>query len=43
MAHAFPETAQLLRKNGFHVQTLDMTELMKAESGVTCSSLIIDG
>jgi dimethylargininase len=42
MPSAFPATADLLRQAGFRVQPLDMTELMKAESGVTCSSLIFD-
>jgi len=42
MPTAFPATASLLRRNGFRVVELDMTELMKAESGVTCSSLLFD-
>ena len=40
MPSAFPATAALLRAAGFQVETLEMTELMKAESGVTCSSLV---
>jgi dimethylargininase len=40
MPNAFPQTAAILRREGFRVAELDMTELMKAESGVTCSSLI---
>jgi len=40
MADAFPKTAAKLRAEGFDVRTVDMSELMKAESGVTCSSLI---
>jgi dimethylargininase len=40
MPNAFPRTAAILRREGFNVAELDMTELMKAESGVTCSSLI---
>ena len=40
MPNAFPQTAAILRREGFKVSELDMTELMKAESGVTCSSLI---
>jgi N-dimethylarginine dimethylaminohydrolase len=35
--------AALLRREGFQVVGLNMTELMKAESGVTCSSLLFDG
>lgn len=40
MPSAFPATADSLRDAGFRVELLDITELMKAESGVTCSSLI---
>ena len=43
IADAFPATAARLRESGFRVHPLDMTELMKAESGVTCSSLIFTG
>jgi len=40
MPNAYPATASILRAAGFQVVTLDMTEMMKAESGVTCSSLL---
>jgi dimethylargininase len=40
MPNAYPQTAAILRREGFQVAELDMTELMKAESGVTCSSLL---
>lgn len=43
MPNAYPATAALLRREGFQVVGLNMTELMKAESGVTCSSLLFDG
>jgi len=39
---AYPKTAQILRSNGFKVRELDVSELLKAESGVTCSSLIFE-
>lgn len=39
----FPRTAELLRATGRRVRTVDVSELMKAESGVTCSSLIFEG
>jgi dimethylargininase len=42
MPDAFPATAAILRAAGFNVRTLDLSELLKAESGVTCSSLIFD-
>lgn len=37
---AFPKTRRLLADCGFAVQTVDNTELAKAEGGVTCCSLI---
>jgi dimethylargininase len=42
MPGAYPRTAEVLRREGFTVRMLDMTELMKAESGVTCSSLLFE-
>jgi len=35
-----PRTADLLRQRGFDVVELDVSELQKAEAGVTCMSLI---
>lgn len=40
MPSSFPKTRDLLEKRGFHVQALDVSELQKAEAGVTCCSLI---
>ena len=37
-----PGTADLLRGRGFNVVELDVSELQKAEAGVTCMSLISD-
>jgi dimethylargininase len=37
-----PRTAALLRDRGFHVVEVDVSELQKAEAGVTCMSLIDD-
>lgn len=37
---AFPKTRKLLEKSGFHVRPMDLSELLKAEAGVTCMSLI---
>jgi len=42
MASAYPNTAAVLRKAGCKVRALDLSELLKAESGVTCSSLIFE-
>ncbi len=37
-----PRTAGRLRQRGFHVVEVDVSELQKAEAGVTCMSLIDD-
>lgn len=37
-----PRTAEQLRDRGMHVVEVDVSELQKAESGVTCMSLIAD-
>ncbi len=39
---SFPKTRALLEKRGFQVRTIDVSELQKAEAGVTCTSLIFD-
>jgi len=38
----FPATQKLLRRMGFEVISLDVSELQKAEAGVTCCSIIFD-
>jgi len=38
----FPATADLLRRLGWKVRTLDISELMKAEAGLTCSSILFE-
>jgi dimethylargininase len=38
----FPATARLLEGLGWKVRTLDISELMKAEAGLTCSSIIME-
>jgi dimethylargininase len=40
IADGFPNTAGVLKELGRDVRTLSIAELMKAESGLTCSSLI---
>jgi len=42
MPSAFPKTCDLLEKSGFRVRRLDNSELLKAEAGVTCMSLLFD-
>lgn len=37
---AFPRTVELVRSLGYRVETLDISELLKAEAGLTCSSII---
>ena len=37
---SFPKTRALLEQRGFSVRTIDVSELQKAEAGVTCTSLI---
>jgi dimethylargininase len=39
---SFPRTAEILVRLGLRVRTLDVSELMKAEAGVTCCSLIFE-
>ena len=39
---SFPRTAEILDRSGLRVRTLDVSELMKAEAGVTCCSLIFE-
>jgi dimethylargininase len=39
---SFPLTRARIEASGFHVTLLDISELQKAESGLTCSSLIFE-
>jgi len=39
---SFPETARLLESAGWRVLPIDVSELQKAEAGVTCMSLIFE-
>jgi dimethylargininase len=43
VSSAFPETANLIRRLGHRVVPVDVSELHKAESGVTCMSLVFAG
>jgi len=38
----FTKTAEKLQKLGFSVKTIDISELIKAEAGLTCSSIIFN-
>lgn len=42
MPASFPRTRARIEAAGFHVTPLDISELQKAESGLTCSSLIFE-
>ncbi|MHC4992348.1 MAG: dimethylarginine dimethylaminohydrolase family protein [Planctomycetota bacterium] len=41
-AAAFPRTRELLEDRGFPVETVDSSELAKAEGGLTCCSLLFE-
>jgi len=40
---SYPRTRERIAEQGFHVESLDISELQKAEAGLTCSSLIFEG
>jgi dimethylargininase len=42
MPAAFPRTHALLEASGFRVRAIDNSELLKAEAGVTCTSLLFE-
>jgi dimethylargininase len=42
MPASFPKTCALLQKRGLRVRTINVSELQKAEAGVTCTSLIFN-
>jgi dimethylargininase len=42
MPAGFPATEALLTREGFNVRTVDVSELQKAEAGVTCMSILFD-
>src|SRR5579872_3255709 len=39
---AFPRTAELLELHGWRVRRLDISELQKAEAGLTCSGILFE-
>jgi dimethylargininase len=39
---SFPKTRSILEASGFRVAPIDISELQKAESGLTCSSLLLE-
>jgi len=39
---AYPATARMLERLGWKVRRLDISELMKAEAGLTCSSILFE-
>jgi dimethylargininase len=42
MPAGFPATAEIVERLGWSVRTVDISELRKAEAGVTCSSLVFE-
>lgn len=41
MPSSYPQTRELLEQHNFRVRTVDISELVKAEAGVTCMSLLL--
>jgi dimethylargininase len=39
---SFPATRQLLERRGFRTKAIDLSELLKAEAGVTCESIVFE-
>ena len=42
MPAAFPHTQEIVRNEGLTVRTVEISELMKAEAAITCSSVIFE-
>jgi dimethylargininase len=42
LPESFPQTRALLANQGFDTQIIDMSELLKAEAGLTCMSIIFE-
>lgn len=42
MPQGYPEAQALLERSGFRVRTIDVSEMIRAEGGVTCMSLLFD-
>jgi dimethylargininase len=42
VAAAHGHTAELIRRRGFAVETIDLSEFAKAEGGITCSSILLN-
>jgi dimethylargininase len=42
MPSAFPHTQQIVRNEGLTIRTVDISELMKAEAAITCSSVTFE-
>ena len=42
IASEYPRTRAILEQNDFNVETVPVSEMMKAEAGVTCCSIVFD-
>jgi dimethylargininase len=42
MPASFPNTERILRREGFKIRTVDISQLIKAEAAITCSSVIFN-
>jgi dimethylargininase len=41
MAEGYPKTRKILEKAGYSTHTVDISELIKAEAAITCSSILV--
>jgi dimethylargininase len=41
LSSAFPETRRLLERRGYQVRSLDISEIQKAEGGLSCMSILL--
>ncbi len=42
MPACFPHTENILKRQGYQIRTVDISELIKAEAAITCSSVIFE-
>jgi dimethylargininase len=42
LVESFPKTIRLVKELGYRIDTLNISELLKAEAGLTCSSIIFN-
>jgi dimethylargininase len=42
MSASFPHTREIVGREGLEVRTVDISEMVKAEAAITCSSVIFE-